>query len=66
VSRVDADIEETVPAWRVRLLLAKYAGRSKWVGYETPRREAWDEIERDLRSILPAPDPRAPEDGGRG
>lgn len=36
----------------VRLLLAKYEGRSKWVGYEQPRREAWSEIENDLRALL--------------
>lgn len=38
----------------VEVLLAKYAGRSTWVGFEAPRREAWGEIERDLRAALAA------------
>lgn len=37
---------------RTSTLLAKYAGRSKWVGFEPARREAWAEIERDLRAAL--------------
>lgn len=56
---------------RAELLLSKYAGRSKWVGYEKPRREAWAEIEQDLRALLaeteaaPSPaQPPAPQ-GGR-
>jgi len=47
-------VEKDAPDLRfdVELLLGKYAGRSKWVGYEQPRREAWAEIERDLRNVL--------------
>lgn len=44
--------EDRARVRRVGMLLAKYAGRSSWVGYEPPRREAWAEIERDLRAAL--------------
>lgn len=43
-AEIDARLREDA-----RLLLAKYQGRSGWVGYEGPRREAWREIEDDLR-----------------
>lgn len=54
VERILAARAAAPDALRVRaeLLLAKYAGRSTWVGYEKPRREAWGEIERDLRAML--------------
>jgi hypothetical protein len=55
MSREQRSAESDVKPAEVERLLGKYAGRSGRVGFEQARREAWAEIESDLRWLLRRP-----------